>query len=137
MDLAGGDDAILRDLYSFLADWKNITLSEFEKIKTSDWRSLEHLQSKKALLQKSIEELEGAFVTSQTISEEKKITERKRLKQIAAELLALEKKNETMLAELISEADKQLKHSNKTIQGLRHVQQAYGSGKRSFWQAYS
>lgn len=137
MDSLQEADVPLPELHRLLEEWKKLTHSEYELIKSGDWSTLEQLQSKKVLLQQSIEKHEKAFLESRTISEERKAEERKRLKQVATELLHLEKKNESLLSERIAEADRQLKHSNKTIQGLRHVQKAYGSSRSSFWQAYS
>ncbi|MBI2949667.1 MAG: hypothetical protein HYY23_18690 [Verrucomicrobia bacterium] len=124
-------------MHTLLAQWKKLTLTENELIQSNDWNALEQLQSKKSLLQQSIEKLEEEFSQSALIPEERKVQERKRLKQLATELLLLEKKNEAILSERIAEADRELKNSNKTIQSLRHVQKAYGTGKSFFWQAYS
>lgn len=125
------------ELHALLAQWKKLTLAENELIRANDWSALEQLQSKKASLQQSIEKLEEQFSQSPLIPEERKRQERKHLKQVATELLALERNNEAILSERIAEADRELKSSNKTIQSLRHVQKAYGSGKSFFWQAYS
>lgn len=131
------DDATIRKLDCHLDEWRALTVAELESIEGGDWKTLEEIQSKKALLRQDIEELESAFSSSPTMPQDRKEAERKRLRQIATELLALEKKNEAVLSERIVEADRELKHSNKTIQSLRHVQKAYGSGRPSFWQAYS
>ena len=127
----------LQDLAKVLTEWKDLTLAENEKIVASDWQGLEDLQLRKADLQRLIEKLEVAFSQCQGLSDEKKASARRRLKQIASELLALERKNEAILSERLAEADRQLKNSSKTIQSLRHVQKAYGNSRLSFWQAYS
>ena len=128
---------VLLDLHKVLTEWRTLTLAENEKIEASDWEGLDGLQLRKANLQRLIENLEVAFSRSEGISEEKKSLEKRRLKQIASELLALERKNEAILSERLAEADRQLKSSSKTIQSLRHVQKAYGNNRLSFWQAYS
>ena len=127
----------LQDLDKVLTEWKDLTLAENEMIVASDWDGLEDLQLRKANLQRLIEKLEVAFSKNESISDQKKATERRRLKQIASELLALERKNEAILSERLAEADRQLKDSSKSIQSLRHVQKAYGNSRLSFWQAYS
>lgn len=137
MDSFREADELCRELHTLLAQWKKLTLAENELIQSNDWNALEQLQSKKAFLQQSIEKIEEEFSQSALIPEERKVQERKRLKQLATELLLLEKKNEAILSERIAEADRELKNSNKTIQSLRHVQKAYGTGKSFFWQAYS
>ena len=137
MDSMQEDNELLRDLYGLLAEWKKLTLAEGEHIRSGDWNALESLQSKKVVLQQSIETQEKAFSENRLISDELKNQERTRLKQMAAELLHLEKTNEALLSDRIAEADRQLKSSSKTIQSLRHVQKAYGTGRHSFWQAYS
>jgi len=137
MDSSRETGDLCRELHALLAQWKKLTLAETELIQSGDWSALEQLQAKKTSLKQTIEKIETEFSKSQVIPEEKKNQERKRLKQLATELLALEKQNEAILAERITEADRELKHSNKTIQSLRHVQKAYGSGKSFFWQAYS
>ena len=135
---ASRDDAEpVHALHGLLAEWKKLTQSEFDHIQASDWNELEQVQKKKIQLQRSIEKMEKAFSESKTLPAEQKAKERKRLTHIAAELLVLEKKNEVVLSERIADADRQLKSSNKTIQGLRHLQKAYGAGRASFWQAYS
>lgn len=137
MHSKGEVDAGLHDLHELLGQWKTLTLAEFEKIQGSDWQSLEEIQKKKAELQPRIENLENAFSESTALPEDAKAAERKTLKQIASDLLTLEKRNEAILSDRIAEADRQIKSSSKTIQSLRHVQKAYGGGKSNFWQAYS
>ena len=124
-------------LHGMLDEWRKLTQAEYDRIQASDWNELEQIQKRKVQLQRSIEKAEKAFSENKTLSAEQKANERKRLTHIAAELLLLEKKNEVVLSERIADADHQLKSSNKTIQGLRHLQKAYGAGRASFWQAYS
>ena len=132
------DDAEpLHALHGLLAEWRKLTLAEHDYIQASHWDELEQVQKRKVQLQRSIEKMEKAFSENKTLPADQKAKERNRLTHIATELLLLEKKNEVVVSERIADADRQLKSSNKTIQGLRHLQKAYGAGRASFWQAYS
>lgn len=124
-------------LNRLLGEWRTLTLAETTAIHSSDWEGLEKLHGRKLALQRLIEDSETKFLNDQSVSVEKRSSEKQRLRQLAAELLTLEEKNRVILAEQMSHADKQLKLSNKAIRSLRHVQQAYGAADRSFWQAYS
>jgi hypothetical protein len=137
MRSAGSADSHLQSLFSLLDEWKSLTLAETESIQAEDWKTLDSLQSRKSSLQPLIEELESKFFSSSEVSPEAKSAQRERLKRFAVELSEMEVGNRDMLSHHISRADKEIKDSNRSISSLRHVQQAYGTSSRSFWQTYS
>lgn len=134
---ASEDDARVEVLRGFLCDWKRLTLAEAQAIQAEDWDRLQQLQTQKVALQKSIEDSEYSLFQSSFLTKRQKDDERARIKETANELLALEQKNQDALAKRMAETDAELKDSNRTISSLRYIQQAYGKGGRSFWQAYS
>ena len=137
MNSFGSNDSSSDVLFGLLEDWRALTLAETTSIDSCDWDGLAELHSKKLELQSLIEQAETKFFNNENITPERKSTEKKRLREFAAELLGLEEKNRATLAEGMALADSQLKVSNKSIRSLRNVQQAYGGADRSFWQAYS
>ncbi len=137
MNSIENDQASPGTLYRLLDDWKELTPAETASIRSSDWPGLEKLHARKLQLQSLIEASESKFFESENVPAERKSSAKKHLRELAAELLALEEKNRKSLADLMAQADTQLKTSNKAIRSLRHVQQAYGAADRSFWQAYS
>lgn len=124
-------------LEQLLREWKSLTVEERRLIDSDDWNSLEDLHDKKALFQRLIQEAENSLFRGDMLSSERKAFEKTRLRRWIEELLRMESDNGELLAQKLSRADSQLKVSEKTIRSLRHVQQAYGVGMRSFWHAYS
>jgi hypothetical protein len=131
------DEHVLRDLYDLLEGWKNLTLAETASIHSDDWRGLENLRAKKNGLQHLIAEHEAHLFHTDNLLSEKHAVQKKRFRQLAEELSNMEAKNCELITQKMALADRQLKLSDKTIRSLRHIQQAYGTNSRSFWQAYS
>lgn len=124
-------------LEQLLSEWKSLTEEERRSIDSDDWSGLEDLQEKKSLFQRLIQDAENCLFCGEMLSSERKALEKERLRRWIEELVKMESDNAELLARKLLSADRQLKHSEKTIRSLRHVQQAYGVGMRSFWHAYS
>ena len=124
-------------LEELLKEWKSITESERRSLDSDDWSSLEDLQERKGHFQRLISDAEGCLFSGEMLSSDRKAIEKERLRRWIEELVRMESDNGELLARKLSFADSQLKHSEKAIRSLRHIQQAYGVGRRSFWHAYS
>ncbi|MCF7762508.1 MAG: hypothetical protein K9N62_02430 [Verrucomicrobia bacterium] len=124
-------------LFQLLEEWRTLTTAESRAIELENWDALHELQSVKNELQASIVAAETTFFQNPALPDDAKEAERQRLKRTTAELMLLEKQNQTVLTTRIAETDLELKESNKTISSLKFIQQAYGKSGNSFWQAYS
>ncbi|MEK9136985.1 MAG: hypothetical protein AAB393_07675 [Bacteroidota bacterium] len=125
-------------LSRLLDEWKKLTEAEKESIALEDWEGLENLQSKKVVFQRLIEDAEHSLFEGEASScAESKEAAKRHFKRFTEELLQLEEANREFLAQKLATADAQRQRFDKTIRSLRHVQQAYGVGSRSFWHAYS
>ena len=127
----------LDNLSRLLEEWKKLTEAEKESIGRQDWSLLEHLQSKKVVFQRLIGESERSLFESDSLCPERKAVAKRHFRQLTNELLRLEEANLDFITQKLAIADGQRKLFEKTIRGLKHVQQAYGAGTRSFWHAYS
>jgi len=124
-----------RELIQLLDQWKALTEAEHEAILSEDWVRMEQVQSQKAASQKSIEASHAKLL--QRVPRSQRTAIEDELGLVARELLNLESRNRDLLSEKLAETNAELKQLNKTTQSIRHVQRAYGTADRSFWQAYS
>ncbi len=134
---ADDQDSALRRIEDLLEEWRILTEAESAAINSENWSELEILHEKKAAGQVLIEKAEFALVQDETLSVSAREDVKKRFRSRIESLIQLEGNNRDLLARKMAQAEVQLKVSDRTMRSLRHVQQAYGVGSRSFWHSYS
>jgi hypothetical protein len=126
-----------RHLLRLFARWRRLSVAEAQAIQAGDWPHLEELHGKKQVLQPEIslvgDHLEAELAKQGPLGE----AVQKRFRDLAAQLVVLERENDSALAAQQQRVEQQQAELAQTSRNLRQVHAAYAPGGRPGWHSYS
>jgi small-conductance mechanosensitive channel len=126
-----------RHLLGLFERWRRLSVAEAQAIHAEDWSHLDELHGKKQLLQPEIS-LAGDHLQAE-LAKQGPLGEgvQQRFRDLAAELIALERENDCALAAQQQRVEQQRAELAQTSRNLRQVHAAYAPGGRPGWHTYS
>jgi hypothetical protein len=126
-----------RQLLDLCERWRSLSEAEGQAISRADWPELQRVQGEKSLLQPQITAVSDRLQAELLKLGSKDDAAQTKLRRVVAELLALERRNDSALAARQQVVRQQQTELAQTSRTLRQVHAAYAPGGRAGWHSYS
>jgi hypothetical protein len=116
------------ELTALYEQWQSLTESESQAIEAAAWVQVEQYQAAKSRLQPRITEVTQRLDAT--------VLERE-FRPVIEELIRLEHRNNALLQQQRSAAERQRQELDRTSRSLRQIHKSYVPPVRTHWQSYS
>jgi hypothetical protein len=126
-----------QDLLELFQEWRTLTETEGQAIRSATWPEVNRCQDAKFHLQSRLMMAHESLQAERLARGLDPVTYDPPYRQVVAELIRLEQRNSEWLADQYQQAERQNQDLARTSRNLRQVHRAYAPGAPAHWHSYS